>query len=80
VMKGTNSSTPRCVCLQGNIGELVQCSIYPQRASVCREFPYSGQDGQPNERCEKARAAWGLPPLFPSTPIQPNRPRAPRAA
>ncbi len=80
VMKGTHSSKPRCICLQGNIGEQVHCNIYPQRASVCRDFNYSGQDGQPDERCEKARAAWGLPPLCPPSPVEPDQPIKPKAA
>lgn len=80
VMKGTNSSKPRCICLHGNIGEQVHCNIYPQRSSVCRDFNYSGQHGLPDERCEKARAAWGLPPLCPPSPIEPDRPIKPQAA
>ncbi len=81
-MKGTTTAAPRCVCLQGTIGEQVHCSIYPQRSSTCREFPYSGENGQPNERCDKARAAWGLPPLItPSpSPVEPDSPAPPRAA
>lgn len=80
VMKGTTNITPRCTCLLGDIGEQVQCSIYPQRASVCREFRYSGQDGKIDEYCDKARAAWGLPPLFSPSPVEPDRPITPKAA
>jgi len=65
VMKGTNRPQPRCIALQGKIGSCVKCSIYDVRSSVCREFMYSGQNGIPNDRCDKARAAWGLPPLMP---------------
>lgn len=63
VMKGTNRPQPRCIALEGEIGSCVKCSIYDLRSSVCREFSYSGQNGIGNDRCEKARAAWGLPPL-----------------
>ncbi|MGC9325084.1 MAG: YkgJ family cysteine cluster protein [Desulfomonilia bacterium] len=77
VMIGTDGSTRRCIALQGEIGEAVYCSIYPCRASVCREFEPSWLDGIPNERCDKARAAWGLPPLEPDVWMSPdNLPRA----
>ncbi len=56
-------STPRCIALEGNIGEKVRCSIYENRSSVCRAFDASWINDTPNERCDKARAAWGLPPL-----------------
>jgi Fe-S-cluster containining protein len=65
VMKGTNSNTPRCIALNGEIGNCVSCSIYEVRSTVCREFPYSWQDGIHNERCDQARAAYGLAPLLP---------------
>ena len=64
-MKGTNAEHPRCVALEGQIGEAVRCTIHPVRASVCRDFPPSYEDGTPNERCDKARALHGLPPLTP---------------
>ena len=67
VMKGTNSPTPRCIALQGTIGERIWCSIYEQRSSVCREFPVAWENGEPHDRCDKARAAWGLPPLTPNS-------------
>ncbi|HEX5636411.1 MAG TPA: YkgJ family cysteine cluster protein [Gammaproteobacteria bacterium] len=72
VMLGTNCAKPRCIALQGEIGTDVRCSIHPQRSSVCREFPFSGENNQPHDRCDKARAAHGLPPLMPpsSTLIQ----------
>lgn len=63
VMKGTNCNTPYCIALGGTIGEQVGCTIYPLRSSVCRDFPYSWQDGEHNPRCDQARAAWGMPPL-----------------
>lgn len=63
--KGTNQAAPRCVALEGEIGRDARCAIHPSRASVCREFPPSYEDGTPNERCDRARAAHGLPPLTP---------------
>lgn len=67
VMKGTSCSNPRCIALQGEIGVEVRCSIHPQRASVCRDFPYSWENNEYHDRCDKARAAHGLPPLQPQT-------------
>lgn len=67
MMLGTEGSHPRCVALKGDIGEQVHCVIYEQRASICREFPASWQDGEYNERCDRARAAWGLQPLTPES-------------
>lgn len=71
MMKGTGGSHPHCIALQGTIGAHAACSIYHLRASVCREFAVSWQFGVPNERCDKARLAWGLQPL---TPDSWNRP------
>jgi uncharacterized protein len=62
-MKGMRGPHPRCVALHGTIGAQVYCAIYEQRASVCRDFPVSWEFGAPHDRCDKARAAWGLPPL-----------------
>ena len=64
-MRGTEVRPPRCVALQGEIGDAVHCSIYPLRASPCREFKASWVDGIPNERCDRARATHGLAPLPP---------------
>ena len=65
VMKGTNSSQPWCIALEGEIGNCVQCTIHPVRSTVCRDFKYSYEDGIPNERCDQARLAYGLQPLKP---------------
>lgn len=66
-MQGSETKPPRCCALQGAIGTAVQCSIYEQRPSVCREIMYSGFAGQREEKCDKARLAHGLPPLVPPT-------------
>ena len=65
VMRGTDRKPPRCIALEGDIGVSVRCTIHPRRASPCRDFPASWSDGQHNERCDRARAAHGLPPLPP---------------
>lgn len=78
VMKGSNGRNIRCCALDGTVGERVSCRIYPQRSSPCRDFRYSGQDGLYDERCEKARARHGLPPLM-QPPSEPpgDHPQAP---
>jgi len=63
-MRGTNAREPRCVALQGEPGGCVSCGIYAQRPSPCREFAMSGENGIYNEACDRARARYGLPPLF----------------
>lgn len=62
-MRGTEARPARCVALHGEVGGGVACSIYAQRPSPCRDFTVSWANGERNERCEQARAAWGLPPL-----------------
>ena len=63
VMKGTDSRAPRCIALKGIIGLQVNCEIYERRSTVCRDFPPSWENGVWNERCDNARAKWGLRPL-----------------
>jgi len=76
-MKGTNQAHPRCAALLGEVGSAVRCSIYANRPSPCREFGVQwGADGpringDDLARCNRARAAWGLPPLDVS-PMQPS--------
>ncbi|MCK6508751.1 YkgJ family cysteine cluster protein [Myxococcota bacterium] len=72
VMKGTNQPNPRCVALQGEIGKSVHCSIYAQRSTTCRAFPYSWANGEHHPDCDKARARWGLPPLEPPFALAQN--------
>lgn len=62
-MKGTNQKNPRCIALSGEIGTCVGCTIHPVRASVCREFPPSWENGVHNPDCDRARAVHGLAPL-----------------
>jgi len=58
-MAGTNRPVPRCCALQGEIGRQVSCLVYAARPSPCREL----QPG--DEKCNRARARHGLPPLPP---------------
>lgn len=62
-MSGTSGKTVRCSALQGEVGQTVCCSIYEDRSSTCREFEYSWEKGVHQPDCDKARAAYGLPPL-----------------
>ena len=61
-MKGTQSSAPRCAMLQGVIPG-ARCSIYALRPSPCRELEPYEADGRPDDKCQRARAAWRLAPL-----------------
>lgn len=54
-MRGTQNKTPRCVALEGEVGQAVRCAAYEQRTSPCREL----QPG--DDKCLRARAAHGLP-------------------
>jgi len=73
-MRGTNAREPRCVALQGEPGGCTSCGIYAQRPSPCREFAMSGENGIYNEACDRARARYGLPPLFhPSLPYMDDK-------
>lgn len=67
-MRGTCGTSPRCVALIGEIGRDVRCTIYERRPSPCREFAASWANGTHSERCDRARAAHGLPPLEPPRP------------
>jgi Fe-S-cluster containining protein len=64
-MRGTEHAPRRCVALDGEIGKRVRCTIHPLRPSPCREFAASWSGGVHHERCDRARAAHGLPPLAP---------------
>ncbi|MDW7772305.1 MAG: YkgJ family cysteine cluster protein [Desulfobulbaceae bacterium] len=79
-MKGTDSVTPWCIALKGIIGARVHCEIYDRRSSVCRNFPPSWQNGEQNDRCDKARAGWGLPPLERDSWTRPQPDNFPKAA
>ncbi|NDL62430.1 YkgJ family cysteine cluster protein [Acerihabitans arboris] len=65
-MAGTNGRSPRCRALEGEVGKSVRCTIYAGRPSPCREFTMAGEQGRPNDACDRARAHYGLPPLAPA--------------
>ena len=64
-MKGADTCPPRCVALQGQVGQTATCSIHAVRPSPCRDFERSWAHGEPNDRCDASRLAFGLPPLLP---------------
>lgn len=66
-MKGTEAIPPRCVALEGTVGDTVRCAIYDRRPSPCRNFKPSFENGKREERCDQARIAMGLEPLEPSS-------------
>jgi len=59
-MKGTGDNPPRCVCLNGEVGKQVACTIYEVRPTPCREFNVFEDDGTVNERCLRLRRQIGL--------------------
>lgn len=62
-MRGTDAAPPRCVALEGRVGDSVRCRIYEGRPSPCRDFaPYAAL-GIGEDACDRARARHGLPPL-----------------
>ncbi|MEQ8675559.1 MAG: YkgJ family cysteine cluster protein [Aggregatilineales bacterium] len=81
-MQGTDQKNPRCVALEGEIGTAVNCTIYENRPTPCREFGIDWVDGmlifsaEDYERCTRARLAKGMPPLLDDTP-QPTLPVLP---
>jgi Fe-S-cluster containining protein len=63
-MKGTDSKhKPQCKALEGRVGKEVNCTIYSNRPSTCRQFSASFEDGTRNEKCDIARGKHGLKPL-----------------
>ncbi|PKO12455.1 MAG: hypothetical protein CVU39_23965 [Chloroflexi bacterium HGW-Chloroflexi-10] len=73
-MRGTNQKKSRCIALMGHIGQKTSCAIYEKRPSPCRDFGVQWEDGLYNiineeiQRCNHARAVWGLPALFQQLP------------
>lgn len=75
VMRGTNNKHhTRCVALEGKVGESVACGIYSRRPSPCSAFEASFENGEHNDRCDKARARYQLPPLKASDWAVPREP------
>ncbi len=60
IMAGTQLAQPRCAALQGEVGVRVNCTIYANRPSTCRNFTRSWEDNQGNSLCDRARGVFGL--------------------
>lgn len=62
-MLGTDGAPPRCVALEGEVGQAVRCTIYQQRPGPCRDFAPYAPLGIGDDACDRARRRHGLPPL-----------------
>lgn len=59
-MTGTRNEPIRCGALRGEVGREVFCIVYSRRPSPCRDLL------QGDDKCNKARAKYGLDPIEPS--------------
>lgn len=66
-MRGTDACEPHCAALVGTVGLDVQCRIYAQRPSPCRELGAAWEQGEASPQCDRARARYGLAPLTQDT-------------
>ncbi|HJV28192.1 MAG TPA: YkgJ family cysteine cluster protein [Aromatoleum sp.] len=62
-MRGTDTASPRCIALEGEIGVEVRCTIYDGRPSPCRDFAPYAPIGIGEDACDRARARHGMKPL-----------------
>jgi Fe-S-cluster containining protein len=61
-MSGTNQRQSRCAASRVKSANRCTALSYEHRPSPCREFAMSGEGGEVNEACNRARARYGLPP------------------
>ena len=64
-LRGTDRKQPHCEQLRGEVGREVNCAIYAQRPTPCRELTPSWENGRRNDQCDRARSAYGMAPLTP---------------
>jgi Fe-S-cluster containining protein len=62
-MRGTDSTSPHCIALEGKVGEATRCCIYDARPSPCRSVQASWENGAADPHCDRARQRYGLPVL-----------------
>ena len=62
-MRGTDEAPPRCIALDGVVGQAVRCTIYEQRPGPCRDFAPYAPLGVGDDACDRARRRFGLAPL-----------------
>ena len=57
-MAGTNQKNPRCIALDGTIGQQVSCCMYELRSSSFKEVQIA------DDQCNKARLAHNMLPFI----------------
>ena len=62
-MRGTDEAPPRCIALEGEVGQRVSCTIYEGRPGPCRDFAPYAPLGIGDDACDRARRRYSLPPL-----------------
>ncbi len=62
-MRGTDEAPPRCIALDGVVGQAVRCTIYEQRPGPCHDFAPYAPLGIGDDACDRARRRFGLAPL-----------------
>ena len=62
-MCGTDAAPPRCIALEGDVGQRVSCTIYACRPGPCRDFAPYAPLGLGDDACDRARRRHGLTPL-----------------
>ena len=62
-MRGTDDAPPRCIALDGEVGQHVRCTIYENRPGPCRDFAPYAPLGIGDDACDRARRRYGLVPL-----------------
>lgn len=65
-MRGTDSKSPHCVALRGEVGSDVTCTIYARRPSPCRTLGAAWEHGEASPQCDRARQRHGLAALTPT--------------
>ncbi|MEZ4235008.1 MAG: YkgJ family cysteine cluster protein [Myxococcota bacterium] len=61
-MRGTRGEPPRCVALEGVVGQRTTCTIHGRHPTPCKMMEPSTPE-RPNPWCDEARQAHGLPVL-----------------
>ncbi len=62
-MRGTDEAPPRCIALEGEVGQKVRCTIYEQRPGPCRDFAPYAPLGIGDDACDRARRRYGMSAL-----------------
>lgn len=57
MMQGSDGASPRCIALDGEVGQRTACRIHPLRPTPCRAV------NPGDDQCVRARQKHGLPAL-----------------